>query len=180
MPSLAPVMAAAWIVTMRIAAVFIVLALASCGAPPAPSSDSRSSASPSSDAAIASVGRLEIRDTHAAPSPAGVEVAAGYLTIVNRGSEDDRLTGASSARAESVELHSMEMDGAVMRMRPIEGIVLPAGGEAALAPGGNHLMFMGVTQPFAVGVVIPVQWTFERAGTVDIVLPVRRVSGHGH
>jgi copper(I)-binding protein len=137
-----------------------VLALSACG--PAPSS----------------VAPLNIEEAYAAPSPAGVDLAAGYLTIANTGAED-RLIGAASPRAASVALHAMEMDGAVMRMRMVDGMIAPAGGELILSPGGDHLMFTGLTAPFAIGEIIPLTLTFEHAGAIEIALPVRS-GGAGH
>jgi copper(I)-binding protein len=141
-----------------IALAFLVLASA-CGAP--------------QTERIEPSGVLEVRDGWASPTPGGVDVSAGYLTIANGTDADDRLIAASSPRAASVEIHEMEMDGAVMRMRPVEALVIPAGGEVTLGQGGAHLMFIGVTQPFTAGEEIALQLTFESAGVVDTTLPVR-------
>lgn len=75
--------------------------------------------------------------------PAGRDVTAGYLTLLAEG-EDDQLIGASSAIAARIELHTMEDDGEVMRMRQVEAIDLPAGELVSLRPGGDHLMIFGV------------------------------------
>lgn len=152
-------------------AFFVALALASAACTPA---------AERSDAAVAAGGRLEIRDAWAAPTPNGVDVSAGYLTIVNGSREADRLVSAQTARAGRVEVHEMIMDGAVMRMRPVDVLEISAGETASLAPGGAHLMFYEVTAPFAEGQTISVQLDFERAGAVSVDLPVRRASaGHG-
>jgi hypothetical protein len=144
------------------------LMLAAC-APAAP---------PAAQAQVAN--GIEVRDAWAAPTPGDVDVAAGYLTIVNRGREADRLVAIESARAARVEVHEMSMDGAVMRMRPLAGLDIPAGGQAALRPSGNHLMFIDITQAFVAGESIPVRLQFERAGAVEVQLPVRRGASHGH
>ena len=66
------------------------------------------------------------------------------------------------------------MDGAVMRMRSVEGgLAIPAQDVVTLAPSGGHLMFMGVSQPFVEGEEIPVTLTFAGAGVRDVMLPVR-------
>lgn len=75
--------------------------------------------------------------------PAGRDVTAGYVTLLAEG-EDDQLVGASSPIAARVEIHTMEDDGEVMRMRQVEAIDLPAGEPVALRPGGDHLMIFGV------------------------------------
>lgn len=147
--------------------VLITAALAACGARPA--------ADP--PAAISAAG-VQIRDAWAAPTPNGVDVSAGYLTIENTGSAPDSLLSAASPRAARVEIHEMVMNGAEMQMRPVEGLALPVQSEIALAPGGRHLMFFGVTQPFQDGEQIPVRLTFEHAGAVDVSLTVRRNGAH--
>ena len=124
------------------------------------------------------IGDLEITAARASPSPNGVDVAAGFLTITNHGAAPDRLIAASSPRARNVELHSMEMDGPVMRMRQVESLDIPAGGAVSLTPGGDHLMFMGVTAPFTAGETIPIRLSFEHNGEAAIALPVGRETHH--
>lgn len=124
-------------------------------------------------------GALEVRDAWAAPTPGGVNVSAGYLTIVNGADQADRLVSASSPRAGRAEVHEMVMAGDVMQMRPAAAVEIAPGAEVALAPGGMHLMFYEIATPFAEGEEIPVTLTFEHAGAVDVSLPVRRPTG-GH
>lgn len=99
--------------------------------------------------------------------------AAGYMSIVNRGSAPDRLISAETPMAESVEAHEMSMTDGVMRMRPMpEGIPLPPGGTAWLRPGGMHLMLVGPTRAFVPGERVPLTLRFERAGAVTVELEV--------
>jgi copper(I)-binding protein len=119
---------------------------------------------------------LAIEQAWAAPTPAGVDVSAGYLSIVNGTAAEDRLLGATSPRAERIELHEMSIDGAVMRMRGVDTLTIAPGEHVELGPGGMHLMFYGVTEPFTEGQDIPVQLTFETAGPVNVTLPVRRAA----
>jgi copper(I)-binding protein len=123
---------------------------------------------------------LTAHNSWAAPTPAGVDVAAGYMTISNPTDAADYLLSVTSPRAARVEVHEMSMDGSVMRMRPLDRIEVRAHGEVRLAPGGNHLMFFGVEEPFAQGQNIPVRLVFEHAGEVDVTLPVRRSAPASH
>ncbi|MEQ1707585.1 MAG: copper chaperone PCu(A)C [Terricaulis sp.] len=123
---------------------------------------------------------LEVSDGWANPSPGGVDVAAGYLTIANGTDAEERLLSASSPRASRVEIHEMRMDGDVMRMRMLEsGLTIPRGETAFFEANGLHLMFIGVAQPFTPGEEIPVTLTFEKAGARDVRLQVR-AGGPGH
>lgn len=109
---------------------------------------------------------------------------AGFLSIRNTSATPDRLLSASSPVARRVELHTMSMDGAVMRMRPVEDIPVPAGGAVQLAPGGLHLMLIGLTQPLVQGGRAPLTLRFERAGEVQVELTVEaagaRAPQHAH
>ena len=82
------------------------------------------------------LGDIEINHPFARTTVQGQSSGGAYLTIENKGKVGDELTKAESTIAKSVELHTMEMDGNVMRMRQIEGIDVPAGQAVALAPGG--------------------------------------------
>ena len=100
-------------------------------------------------------------------------VGGGFFTIENEGPEADRLISASSPAADVVQIHEMAMEGDVMKMRPLsEGLELPAGQTVVLSPGGFHLMFMGLKQAFVEGQTVPVTLVFEKAGTVELALPV--------
>ena len=100
-------------------------------------------------------------------------VAGGFLTIENTGTEPDRLVSATSDIAGETQIHEMAMQGDVMKMRQLaDGLDIPAGETVVLAPGGFHIMFMGLKQALVEGETITVTLTFEKAGTVDVVLPI--------
>ena len=113
-------------------------------------------------------------------TPPGARAGAGYLTLVNPVDAADRLLSASSTVAGVTEVHEMSMTGGVMRMRHLaDGLVVPARGSVALAPGGTHLMFLELRQPLVAGQVIRVQLRFERAGVVPAELRVEPIGSKG-
>ena len=121
------------------------------------------------------VGDIGIAHPYSVPTPPGATTGAGYLKeLSNEGSADDRLVDASSTAADRVEMHTMSMDGDVMRMRQVPGIVIPAKGHIDMAPGnGYHLMLIGIHRPLKVGDKLPLKLTFEKAGAVDVELLVQ-------
>jgi len=151
-------------------ALSLFLAAAACGDPTSQSSAHEAPAS----------AQVAVTNAWAAPTPSGVDVSAGYLTITNGTNAEDHLLSATSPRATRVEIHEMTMDGSVMRMRALDRLPVPAGGSAQLAPGGAHLMFFGVNEPFANGQSIPVRLVFEHAGAINVTLPVQRTAPVGH
>jgi copper(I)-binding protein len=130
-----------------------------------------------------SLGGLKIDHPYARPTPPGARTGGVYLTIRNTGKDADRLVAAKSPAAESVEIHSMKMEGDVMRMRAIPGLDIPPGGEVKLASGGYHVMMLGIRHPLAVGDQVPVTLTFAKAGSIDVlanVEPAQAASEHKH
>ncbi len=120
-----------------------------------------------------SLGELELTAGFTRAMLPGQPVGGGFITIKNAGSADDRLIAAESKAAGQVELHEMAVVNDVMKMRQLnDGIPVPAGQTVELKPGGLHLMFMDVKEPFVEGGKVAVTLTFEKAGSVEISLPI--------
>jgi periplasmic copper chaperone A len=100
--------------------------------------------------------------------------SAAYMTLANSSDTPDALISASTDAAETVELHTVEQtpDG-VMKMRPVEQIDVPAGGEQQLKPGGFHVMLLGITRDLNEGETVDLTLVFENAGELTLSLPVQ-------
>ena len=95
--------------------------------------------------------------------------SAAYLSITNHGAMDDRLLAVESRLALKTELHTMEVTNGVMKMRQIDGgIAIPAGKTIQLAPGGFHVMLIGLKAPLSGGENYQVTLVFEKAGKVEL------------
>lgn len=115
------------------------------------------------------VGDIVIQHPWSRQSPMKADVAAGFMTITNTGKMDDRLVKAGSDISAMTQIHTMRMEGDVMKMEELpEGIVIPAGGSVVLKPRSLHIMFMGLKQQLGEGEVFNGTLTFEKAGTVSI------------
>jgi copper(I)-binding protein len=126
------------------------------------------------------VGSLVIGHPWSRATPKAAPAGIGFLTIVNTGSTADRLVSVSSPAAAQVELHEMSMADGVMRMRPLDrGIEIPAGGRVDLAPGGRHVMFIGLAAPFVRDTRFRGTLTFEKAGAVDVEFAVEGMGADG-
>ena len=116
---------------------------------------------------------LEIIKPWTRATPPSAPTGGGFLVIKNTGPTADRLVSARSPAAGAVQIHEMKMDGNVMRMRELEkGLEIPAGGTVSLAPGGFHLMMMGLKEPLKQGSTVPLTLIFENAGSIDVELTV--------
>lgn len=129
------------------------------------------------------LGAIEIRQPWSRATPPTAPSAGGFLTITNTGTTPDRLIAAKSPAAGKVEIHEMKMEGDIMRMRELDkGLAIPPGATVELKPGGFHIMFMGLKEPFAKDTKVRVTLVFEKAGSVDVELIVQAMgaSPPGH
>ena len=121
-------------------------------------------------------GSIEIKHPWSRATPKGSEVAGGYMTLINTGSQPDRLIGGSTPAAGKFEIHEVSMDGGVMKMRPVpNGIEIKPGQTVEFKPGSNHLMFVGLKKPIEKGKRIKGTLQFEKAGTVEIEYAVEAI-----
>lgn len=114
---------------------------------------------------------ITIKDAYARAN--NTKAGAAFFIIENDG-EADRLIDARADVAMKVELHThKDMGDGIMKMMHVpDGFEIPAGGNHALMRGGDHVMFMGLKQAFENGMMIPVTLVFEKAGEVQIEVPV--------
>jgi len=122
--------------------------------------------------AAPAIADIEIHDPYARSS--NPMAGAAFMVIHNHGEVDDRLVSVTSDAAARVELHThMEDANGVMRMVHVEeGMDLPAGAEIIMKRGGEHVMFMGLTDPFEQDDIITITFQFEQAGDVQVDIPV--------
>lgn len=118
--------------------------------------------------------QVDIEKPWVRATPPGAKVGAGYMIVRNRSASADRLVGAASPAAARVETHVHIKDGDIMRMREVKGYDVPAKGSFELKPGGAHLMFVDIKQPFKEGDKIPVTLKFEKAAEVKVDFHVGR------
>ena len=116
------------------------------------------------------------------PAP-GQKVAAAYMELTSLTAL--ALVSVASPLAGRGELHSMSVEGGVMRMRPLGKIELPAGRTVKLAPGGLHVMLFDVRQPLKPGEKVPLVLTVQRTDFSRVVFTIEAEAraaapGHGH
>ena len=90
--------------------------------------------------------------------PPGARGTAAYFTLRNDGAQTLVLDGWTSGAFAHVMLHETVMTGDRAEMRHREQLSLAAGAQAALTPGGLHLMLMHATAPLAAGATVTVQF----------------------
>ena len=126
-------------------------------------------------AAPNAVQAITVENPFARPSPSEGGNGGAFMTIINAGGTSDRLVSATSAAAQTVELHETTEEGGVMKMRPVPGgFVLPANDRLELKPGGKHVMLIGLVAPLVADQAIEITLNFEKAGAITVKVPVQQ------
>ncbi|HEX7928968.1 MAG TPA: copper chaperone PCu(A)C, partial [bacterium] len=127
------------------------------------------------------LGDLTIEHPWARPTDKMAKTGAVYFTIKNAGIAADRLVGVASDKAATVGLHQTVNKDGMLSMQHADALDIPAGGSAALKPGGYHIMFMNLKAPFTEGDKFPLTLTFAKAGkvTVDVWVEKPKDDGKG-
>jgi len=123
-------------------------------------------------AAVSYAAEINVTGAFARATAPSATTGAVFATIDG---VPDELTGATTAVAERVELHSVVvLDSGAKRMTPVERIAVPA----QLKPGGLHLMLIGLKQPLVETTSIPLTLTFAKSGTVQVEVPVGSIAAN--
>ena len=119
------------------------------------------------------VGSIHITQPWSRATPKGATAGAGYMTITNKGTTADKVSCVSDDASAQCVIHSMTMEGGVMKMRPVEGgLEIKPGETVTLKPGGFHVMFTELKHPLEQGKAIKATLKFDKAGSVDVEYPV--------
>ncbi len=98
----------------------------------------------------------------------GQDSASVQMTITSR--KDATLIGVASGSAQSAEIHSMVMEGGMMKMRPMDSLPLPAKTPVTLGEDGNHMMLIGLRKPLKAGRKLPFALTVKFAdGKTEVI-----------
>jgi copper(I)-binding protein len=117
-------------------------------------------------------GGIEVRRPWTRPAQAGMN-GVGYFTLANVSAKPVRLVAVETPAAKSATIHQSSMTGGVSSMRPVTGgLTIAPGAKVEFAPGGYHLMLMGLTSAQALGGKVPLTLVFEGGRKLRIDLSV--------
>ena len=127
-----------------------------------------------------SVDNLVIGHPWSRPTVSGMPTGVAYLSISNRGQQQDTLIGASTPVAARVEFHRTSLEAGMARMRPAGAIVVAPNATVTAEPGGLHLMLVDLKSPLVAGSSVPLVLQFESAGPVTVQLSVESTGAASH
>lgn len=127
--------------------------------------------------AIAGNNTITVSDPFARETPPNAKVGGVYMTFMNTGAAN-RLVGARSDAAKAVQIHKHLMDDAgVMRMREVEGgVALGEDETVVFAPGGLHVMLMGLKAPLKKNETVGITLDFEDGSSIYVAVPVKSIA----
>jgi copper(I)-binding protein len=125
-------------------------------------------------AASPTAGSITVEHVWARATPKGASNAAVYLTLVNNGSETDRMIGASSQIANDIQFHEERDENGISKMRALQAIDIPPGAPVVLKPSGLHLM-LRIKQQLMEGQTFPLTLIFEKAGSIETTVRAGKV-----
>ena len=118
---------------------------------------------------------VEVKDAWIRGTLPAQKVTGAFMEITGKSSV--RLVGAASPAAGTVEIHNMTLTNGVMKMFAVDGIDVQAGKTLKLAPGGYHVMLIGLKQQMKPGDKVPLDLLLESADkkreTVSLQVEVR-------
>ncbi|RDV26645.1 copper chaperone PCu(A)C [Alteromonas aestuariivivens] len=129
---------------------------------------------------------VEVADAYARATFSMAKTGAVYLTLVNRGGQEQTLISVSTSLdvASDAQIHTTEMDNDMMKMRQVrDGVLIPAGGTLDFSPGGYHIMLIGLKKALEPGHTVPLTLTFVSGQQIHLdvsILTVDKPAGHHH
>ena len=119
------------------------------------------------------LGSLRVEHPYARSTVPAQPSGAVYFAIENKGTNGDKLIGVASPVAKSVEIHTMSMDGDVMKMREVQSVEIKPSATISMKPGdGYHIMLIGLKQQLKSGNTFPLTLSFEKSGKLKVSVKV--------
>jgi copper(I)-binding protein len=116
-----------------------------------------------------------VRDAWAGATPDGASIGAVYFQI--EASQGDTLLSASSPMADRIEMHESSEENGMIKMRPLTSVALAPGKPFSFAPGGAHLMLIGLRAPLVPGMRSPLTLQLSKAGSLSVQVEVTQPGG---
>ena len=123
--------------------------------------------------ALPTLADIVVTEPYARASSPAAHSGAAFMVITNTGPEADHLDWVGTGVARRVGLYTNVIENGIAKMPPVaEGFDIGPGESLVLQRGGNHIMMMGITQPFEQGGHFAMTLHFVKAGDVVVDVPI--------
>lgn len=87
---------------------------------------------------------LKVESAWIRSAPASAPTLAAYAVLTNTGTSMLKITSTTAPSMQMAMLHESSIVNGVAQMRMLDSLSIPAGAKLELAPGGKHIMLMGM------------------------------------
>ena len=120
---------------------------------------------------------VAVEDAYVRSMPPTQTVTGAFMVFKNTTDSDRAVVSAESDVSDKAELHTHLHEDGVMKMRQVDKIDVPAGGETVLEPGGFHVMLIGLKQPLKLGQMVDIKFNIDDGSSMQIQAEVKTVMG---
>jgi periplasmic copper chaperone A len=117
---------------------------------------------------------VAVVDPYVRMVPPGAMATAAFMVLKNAGAKDVKVVKAENSASKVTELHTHLNEGGIMKMRQVPAIDIKAKGEAALEPGGLHVMMIDLKAPLKEGDKVAITLVFDDGSSKKIEAPIRK------
>ena len=118
-------------------------------------------------------GQLTVKSAWARATPPGVSVGVVYFQLENGSAKSDRLLKLTTTVAASAGVHRTEIVEGIAQMREVAVLHVAPRERIEFAPGGYHVMLMGLKKPLIAGQKFELELLFEVTGARKVAVVVR-------
>lgn len=123
---------------------------------------------------------IVVEQPWARATPRGAKTGAAYMTLMNKGGSADRLIAATTPLAGKVQFHKETEANGVSHMSEMQSVKIEPGAKVVFKPGDMHMMLVGLKQPLTQGQTFPLTLQFQKAGKVEVTIPVEGIGAMQH
>lgn len=117
---------------------------------------------------------VTVKNAWVREAPGGTRVTAGYMELHNTSDSDERLLGVSCLIADKTEIHlSYQDENNMAHMKKVDRVEIPSNGVVEFAPGGYHIMLMGIDENFNNNETVDIELEFEKSGKKTVKAEIR-------
>jgi len=122
-----------------------------------------------------SAAELSVDGGYLRATPPGQMMGAAFMTLSNNSDKTVTLTGGQSAETAAIEVHNHSMSDGVMSMQQLEELNIKAGEKVQLAPGGLHIMLIGLKKSLLAGEKFSFELNFKDGSKQTLELPIKSI-----
>jgi len=125
---------------------------------------------------------IVVSDASVQPVPPVATTTAAYMVLTHNGMggeggrADVGLVSVASPCCRAAELHRSGSHKGLMKMARVHEVVIKAGETVRMAPGGLHIMLIGLNEPVRRGDTVPITLTFRDGTSVTVSARVGTVT----